>query len=54
MITLVDATLAVAFTDTGDTVTLNSHGFSNGDRVVFTSITTTTKTRTRTNACSVW
>lgn len=33
---------AVTFQDTGDTVTLNTHGLSNGQTVVFTSITSTT------------
>jgi hypothetical protein len=33
---------AVTFQDTGDTVTLNSHGLQNGNIVSFTSITSTT------------
>lgn len=33
---------AVTFQDTGDTVTLNSHGLSNGTLISFTSITSTT------------
>jgi hypothetical protein len=33
---------AVTFQDTGDTVTLNSHGLQNGNVVSFTSITSTT------------
>ena len=33
---------AVTFQDTGDTVTLNSHGLANGNEVSFTSITSTT------------
>lgn len=36
-------TQAVTFQDTGDTVTLNSHGLSNGTPVSFTSITSTTE-----------
>ncbi len=39
---LTNATNAVTFTDAGDTVTLNSHGFKEGDAVGFTSITSTT------------
>lgn len=33
---------ACTFTDTGDTVDLTSHGFANGDFVVFAEVTTTT------------
>lgn len=42
MITLTDVSKAVTFQDTGDTVTLASHGFSNGNTVRFLSITSTT------------
>jgi surface protein len=34
--------VAVTFQDTGDTVTLNSHGLENGDEVSFATIVTTT------------
>jgi hypothetical protein len=36
------APIACTFQDTGDTVTAASHGFQNGDRVVFASVVTTT------------
>lgn len=49
MISLVDATIAVTFTDIGDTITLNSHKFKAGDRIVFSSITSTTGITTSTN-----
>lgn len=39
---------AVTFQDTGDTVTLNSHGLSNGNQISFTSITSTTGISTNT------
>lgn len=40
---------SVSFQDTGDTVTLNSHGISAGAIVAFTSITSTTGISTNTN-----
>ena len=39
---------AVTFQDTGDTVTLNSHGLSNGNQISFTSIVSTTGISTNT------
>lgn len=36
------ASLSCTFTDAGDTVNINSHGFRDGDPVIFTSITSTT------------
>jgi hypothetical protein len=41
-ITLPNLGAAVTFTDSGDLVTLNSHGLSNGNVVTFSSITSTT------------
>jgi len=38
----ISTAIAVSFQDTGDTVTLNNHGLSNGNIVSFPSITTTT------------
>lgn len=42
------ASESVTFTDTGDTVDLNSHGLSTGTRVWFSTITTTTGISTNT------
>lgn len=39
---LSDASKSVTFQDSGDTVTLTTHGLSNGDTVSFSSITSTT------------
>lgn len=39
---MAQAAVACTFQDTGDTVTISSHGFENGDVVAFPSITTTT------------
>jgi acetylglutamate kinase len=43
-----DAAIAVTFQDSGDTVTLNSHGLNNGTKVSFATIVTTTGILTNT------
>lgn len=45
---IVPASQAVSFQDTGDTVTLNNHGFANGTAVSFPTIVTTTGISTNT------
>lgn len=44
----IPTTYSVSFTDTGDTVSLNNHGLSNGTAVCFSSITSTTGLSTNT------
>lgn len=45
----VSSAIAVSFHDTGDTVTLNSHGLQNGTVVSFATVVTTTGISTSTN-----